>query len=302
MNTHGIVKLNHLGIIRAAGPDAASFLHGQLSNDMAHLDAQHARLAAYCSAQGRMLASFIVIKSTPEELLLICAADLLEATLKRLSMFVLRAKVKLTNASSELSLYGLACSPERMPDFLVPAAVPWACQHHDAHLAVRLPDAAGTQRYLIVASSQQTLPAFAALPESTWDWLEIQSGIPMVRQQIREQYVPQMLNYESIGGIDFAKGCYPGQEVISRSQFRGTLKRHTYLLSSNQALQPGEEVLTATEPAQPAGAIIAAAPGPDHGWSALAVLRTDDAQPPLKTASGADVNIEPLPYPLRTDF
>ena len=106
----GASPLEHLGVIALQGPDAASFIHNQLTNDFLLLDAQHARLAAFCSAKGRMQASFIGLHGQSEQLLLICSRDLLASTLKRLSMFVLRAKVKLHDASAEYALWGLTGS------------------------------------------------------------------------------------------------------------------------------------------------------------------------------------------------
>ena len=104
----GIVNLTHLGLIRAVGEDAVKFLQGQLTQDVALMDLTQAHLAAFCNAKGRMQASFILFKRSPEEVLLVCSRDILAATLKRLSMFVMRAKAKLSDASDEFSLYGVA--------------------------------------------------------------------------------------------------------------------------------------------------------------------------------------------------
>ncbi|MCC2634663.1 MAG: glycine cleavage protein (aminomethyl transferase) [Ramlibacter sp.] len=105
---HGVAPLPHLGVIRAQGEEAARFLHGQLTQDFALLGAGEARLAAFCNAKGRMLASFVAFRRGPDDILLVCSRDLLPATLKRLSMFVLRAKARLTDASGEFGVYGLA--------------------------------------------------------------------------------------------------------------------------------------------------------------------------------------------------
>jgi len=105
---NGVTALSHLGVIRAEGPDAASFLHGQLTQDFSLLGASDARLAALCTAKGRVIASFIGIKPQPELILLVCSRDILAATLKRLSMYVLRAKAKLSDATEQYALYGLA--------------------------------------------------------------------------------------------------------------------------------------------------------------------------------------------------
>ena len=104
----GAVPLAHWGTIRARGEDAAAFLHGQLTNDMQNLGTGQARWAGFCSAKGRLQASFLVVRESATDFLLLCSADLLAPTLKRLSMFVLRAKCRLGDAGAELAVVGLA--------------------------------------------------------------------------------------------------------------------------------------------------------------------------------------------------
>src|SRR3954465_7551862 len=105
---NGVTPLPHLGVIRAHGEEAASFLHNQLTQDFNQLGPGEARLAAFCNAKGRMLASFVAFRRAPDEILLVCSRDLLAATLKRLSMFVLRAKARLSDASADFALHGIA--------------------------------------------------------------------------------------------------------------------------------------------------------------------------------------------------
>src|SRR5450756_1132982 len=94
LSTPVAVRLTDWGVIRARGEDAGSFLNGQLTQEALKLDIGQARLAGYCSPKGRLLASFVIWRSSADEMLLACSADLLAATLKRLSMFVMRAKCK----------------------------------------------------------------------------------------------------------------------------------------------------------------------------------------------------------------
>src|SRR5512142_1688657 len=101
----GVCRLADRGVIRARGADAARFLQGQLTNDVAGLDAGSARLAGFCSAKGRLQATFIVWHPSSDEFLLACATSVLAATLKRLTMFVLRAQCKLSDASEEIALF-----------------------------------------------------------------------------------------------------------------------------------------------------------------------------------------------------
>ena len=255
----GTVLLSDWGVIRAHGADAASFLQGQLTQDVQQLDAGQARLAGYCSAKGRLLATFIVWREGPEDIAMACSADLLPATLKRLSMFVMRARCKLADASVEYALSGLAGpSAQAWLAAAAPEAV-WTCTAQHGGRAIRLPDAPGVPRYLFVAPAGVARPALPALSLAQWQWLEVRSGVARVTAATAEQFVPQMLNLELLGGVNFQKGCYPGQEVVARSQYRGTLKRRTYLMDCTAPLAPGQEVVHSADPTQPAGMVVLAA-------------------------------------------
>ena len=296
----GATELRHLGVIRARGADAASFLQGQLTNDVLTLGPERARLAGFCSAKGRLQASFVVVRPTPDELLLICAADLLAPTSKRLSMFVLRAKCKLDDASTELPLLGLCGAG------LVPAgAGPW--QVHDSALGktIRVPDAAGQPRCIVIGASGAALPDSPALPRDTWRWLDLQAGLPLIEAATVDKFVPQMLNFEIVGGVDFKKGCYPGQEVVARSQYRGTIKRRMFLfdvdVDAGVAIAPGTEIFDARDPGQPAGMVVNAAPNPARGFSSLAEVKlafvVDGTQQlRLGSANGPALTLLALPY------
>lgn len=295
----GIAPISHLGIIRVQGDDAASFLHGQLTNDFVLLDQQHARLAAFCSAKGRMQASFIGFKRAPDDIMLICSQDLLARTLKRLSMFVLRAKAKLTDASADFQLFGLIGNA-------VPATeAPWTLhtQADGSHL-VHLYPAAGQPRALLVAPVGTPAPQGTVLTPEQWLWTEVASGIAMVSEPVFELFVPQMLNYESVGGVNFKKGCYPGQEVVARSQFRGTLKRRAYIVHADQPLNAGQEVFAASDAEQATGTVVQAAPAPQGGWDAIVSMQIQSAQEALTAGSpeGVALTVQSLPYALLEDI
>ncbi len=262
----GSAALPHLGVIRARGAEAGKFLHGQLSNDFSMLGLSQARLAGFCSAKGRLQASFIAWKLAHDELLLVCAASVLPATLKRLSMFVLRLQCKLSDATGEVGLHGLV-GPTA--EALLAGLAVWEKREVDGASLVRLPDVNGLQRGL--QSSALPLPAGPALSLDAWRWLEVQSGLPTIEAATVDQFVPQMLNYELVGGVDFKKGCYPGQEVVARSQYRGTIKRRMFLFDCEAAAAPGQEVFHSGEPGQPAGMVANAAPQPGGAGSSLLV-------------------------------
>ncbi len=294
----GAVRLSDWGVIRAQGADATSFLHGQLTQDVTHLDGRHARLAGYCSPKGRLLATFVMWRHADDEILLACSADLLPATLKRLSMFVLRAKCKLGDASAEWPLYGLAGASADVLVGTVVSAEPWSRGEHGAAQVIRLPDASGISRFLWAGPQG---PPLAGLELDVWRWLEVRSGVARVVAANAEQFVPQMLNLELLDGVDFQKGCYPGQEVVARSQYRGTLKRRTYLMDSAGALTDGMEVFDSADPGQPAGRVVLAASLPGGPHAALVELKMaalEGGELRAGGATGALLSPAALPYSL----
>ncbi|MFZ1500108.1 MAG: folate-binding protein, partial [Giesbergeria sp.] len=247
----GIAPLPHLGVIRAEGEDAVKFLHGQLTHDFALLDSQHARLTAFLSAKGRMQASFIGFKRSPTEVLLVCSRDLLAPTLKRMSMFVMRAKAKLSDASEEFLLYALAGSAIEK---IAGSAIQTSAKADFGNISiVGLAPAGVVPRALWVAPVGTPAPAGALLPEGLWAWGEVQSGVATLTAPLVDAFVPQMLNYESVDGVSFKKGCYPGQEVVARSQFHGAIKRRAFIAHADAPLQAGEELFGAADPEQACG-------------------------------------------------
>ncbi len=299
---NGITPLPHLGVIRAEGEDAAKFLHGQLTQDFSLLGLSESRLAAFCSAKGRMQASFVAFKRSHTEILLVCSRDLLPQTLKRLAMFVLRAKVRLSDATDSLLLRGMAGASLR--DLAGAFPSPWGLLTLGEARLVPLYPADGTPRALWLAPAETPLPEAPVMSHEDWLWGEVRSGVATVSQPIFEALVPQMLNYESVGGVNFKKGCYPGQEVVARSQFRGTLKRRAYVAHCAQPLQAGQEVFDEADASQPCGIVAQAARSPEGGWDAIVSLQTAAAQACLHLGAidGPTLALLPLPYPLLEDI
>jgi folate-binding protein YgfZ len=296
-----------MGVIRVVGDDAASFLQGQLTQDVVTLGVSEARLAAFCNAKGRMQASFIVFKRGQDEILMVCSRDILAATLKRLSMFVMRAKAKLSDASDEFTLLGLTGAALTSLGSDVDRV--WSKTDVEPASLVVLPPAddgsTSTARGLWCAPVETTLPVLPAIELSQWHWLSVRSGIAMITQPIFEAFVPQMLNYESVGGVNFKKGCYPGQEVVARSQFRGTLKRRAYVVHASAPLSVGQEVFHSADADQPCGLVASAAAAPQGGFDAIVSIQTAAAKDGSLTAvsaSGPALALLPLPYPLLEDI
>lgn len=297
-----------LGLIRVAGDDAASFLHTQLTNAVDDLPADTARLAGYCSPKGRLMASFLVWRDA-DGIVLQLSADIQPAIQKRLSMFVLRAKARLSDLSATHRVLGVAGAGAetalRQAGLPAPQG-PLAVAHAEGVSVIRLADAEGEARWQIVAAAeradalQQALGAtLSAAAPAFWDWLDVGAGIPRITAPTQEQFVPQMINFELVGGVNFRKGCYPGQEVVARSQYRGTLKRRMWRVQGEGAV-PGAaaEIFRPEDPGQPCGMIVNAAASPLGGWDGLAELKIDAAAGALHlgAADGPALATRALPY------
>lgn len=320
--SHGSRTLFHLGVIQAEGADAASFLQGQLTHDVLLLPVGQARFAGYCSAKGRLMASFWVLKISSEKFLLVCHADLIASMVKRLSMFVMRAKVKLTDASHAYALTGFIGQTASIFSQSNEGEAPWhvlALNNGHAHLLNLYPartEGGNVTRALLVSEISQGLPQELVSPnlenlsESDWQLGEVLSGISMVQAATTEAFVPQMLNYESVDGVSFKKGCYPGQEVVARSQFRGTLKRRAYVVSADAPMTVGQKIFASEDETQSCGMVSSAAvyvpvgaSEPQSFWGIVSMQTTAADQPlHLGSSQGHKLNVHALPYALLEDI
>ncbi len=306
-----LCDLSHLGLIRARGDEAATFLQGQLTNDTRQIAPGRAQLSAWCSPKGRMMASFLVFQYG-EDLYLQLAADRLEPVLKRLRLFVLRSRVELTDASDELARIGIAgdCAPAILGD-PVPGEA-FAAQRRGELGIIRLPGdrprfevvgPAAAVRQLWEEAETQATPAVPAF----WSLLDIRAGVPTVFDQTADAFVPQMTNLQLMDGVSFTKGCYTGQEVVARMQYLGKLKRRMYYahIEAPQPPPPGTELYaTGSESGQGTGKIVAAQPSPEGGVEALAVIEIASAEGGEVRLGGPDgppLRFRALPYALPTE-
>jgi folate-binding protein YgfZ len=314
--SHGaFMPLTQFGVIDAIGDDAATFLHSQLTSDVQHLDASTARLAGFCSAKGRLLASFLIWRAG-DAVRLLLAGDVQPQVQKRLSMFVLRAKAKLTDATPQLAAIGFAGDVRGALSGLFDAIPDGVHVNVDGPLGslIRVPDAAGRPRFLWVGPKAVVEARLAELgeklaqaPAEVWDWLDIQAGEPRITLATSEQFVPQMVNFDVLGGVNFKKGCYPGQEVVARSQYRGTIKRRTSLANVAGELAtvaPGMELFHSADPGQPCGMVVNAASAPEGGVDVLVEVKLaalESGSVHLGAADGPALTFLALPYTLPTE-
>jgi len=273
-----ISPLVHLGLIEFVGDDAKSFLHNQLTSDINHLAAGSAQHSAWCSAKGRMLASFLLYRQGPGYRALL-STDLQEAVQKRLQMYVLRSKVKIANISTGHEVIGLSGAQAEMALQGAGLPIPRAMETSEFSegTVIRLDDT----RFAIVVAGEAAAEfwknlATNARPAGTsvWQWLDIQAGIPRIAEATKEAFVPQMADFDKIGGVSFHKGCYPGQEIVARAQYLGKIKRHLYRIHTATVVTAGTAIYPpSASPEHPCGMVANAAPSPGGGCDALAVVQ-----------------------------
>lgn len=303
-----VVPLAHLGLIRSRGEDSATFLHNLFSNDVKKLGEDAAQWTSFNSPKGRMLASILLWRE-PDAHLLAVSADIQPALLKKLSMYVLRSKVKLTDAGADTVLIGvsggdtgdlLARAGLTMPSSPMSLAVAGERRtiRLDANsvvIAVPLAEAPATFDALVAAGATKA-------GTSAWQLAMIRAGVPLITSATQEEFVAQMLNYEVIGGVNFQKGCYPGQEIVARTQYLGKLKKRMYRVrfAADEMPPPGTDLFSPEFGDQSAGKLVNVVPAPEGGFEALAVLQTSssDAGIHIGRPDGPRLSVLELPYAL----
>jgi folate-binding protein YgfZ len=301
-----VADLSQLGVIAFRGEEASTFLQGQLTNDVRTLHADSAQWNGYCSPKGRLLGNFLMWRQG-EDYCLQLSGDILPGVLKRLSMFILRAKVQARDASDES--VRLVVAGRQAPAAVAAAmgAVPEAAMRSaatEAGQVIRVSD----DKFVLSIAPERAAAVWQSLCESAtpvgapvWDWMRLNAGIPMIVAATQEQFVPQMVNLELIGGVSFQKGCYPGQEIVARSHYLGKLKRRMFLAHIDAEAAPGDSLYSADIQGQATGTVVNAAPAPDGGFDVLAVAQVESANTQtlhLKAADGAALTLKPLPYSL----
>src|SRR4051812_30640740 len=286
--------------ILVRGEDAESFLQGQLSNDIRQVSAAQGQLAAYCTPKGRVLATFSVWPHDRGYVLRL-PADLAGPIRKRLQMYILRSRVVLEDVSGDVALLGLT-GPESVPLFReqigAPPDVPFEVVGRGGLTAMALP---GERIQIALPASEAAalwdrLIAGGCAPagQDAWDCAGIAAGVVTVLSATSDQFIPQMLNLELAGAVAFDKGCYPGQEIVARSQYRGTVKRRLHRFASLQSTHAGVAMVAAD--GSVAGMVVNAARTRNGGYELLGVVSQDGAEGPLRLSQEAPA-LQPLPLP-----
>lgn len=305
------VPLPGLAVIELSGADALSFLSAQFTSDLHSLAQETSQISSWCTPQGRVLTVFRIYRYETS-ISLILPAEAVAQTLGRLQRYVLRSRVEIENGTGRTALLGLSgpsaldrvmavlgTAPEQIDEVV----------HAGTITAVRLP---GRVSRCLILGSTDAIRAFQEhLPNNvmrgdpgSWTLLDVLAGIPVIVPTISEHFLPQMLNLDALGGLSFTKGCYPGQEVIARLRYRGSLKRRMHLASvlTSTVPEPGVRLfLGGSEPPTAVGEVVSAAAHPDGSIAVLAVVEIEAARSDavhLHNVAGPILRFQPLPYPV----
>jgi folate-binding protein YgfZ len=278
-NGKTIYPVPHLAVLTIGGKDAALLLQGQLTCNVNDVTETQGSAGALCNPKGRAIATFLLVKSG-DAFLMILPAALLEPVKKRLQMYVLRSHVTLTDSSGELCLIGL-CAPA------AEAGALFATRRQEEVMSIAL--SAAQSRHLMIAGADKAIALWRERvdhqgfqPENSeqWRYLDILSRFPWVTPETSEEFIPQMLGLDLLGGISFNKGCYTGQEIVARTHYLGKAKRVLFLAECDAPAAPAPNSAISDDGAdteQAVGKVLQAARGRGESvCKMLAVLQVAD--------------------------
>lgn len=304
INSTVICDLSHLGLLELDGADAFTFLQGQVTNDIKQLTGNNAHYTGYCNPKGRMLALFLAFPHHGH-LHLQMPKELVESIAKRLRMYVMRSKVVITDVSETIIKMGLSGNDAAGLLNTLFAAVPkqdYELVNSDKGALIKLPGA--IPRYEIFTNPTEARTIWDTLKQhakpvgaASWEWLEINAGIPDVTLKTQEEFVPQMLNLDALNAINYKKGCYTGQEIVARTHYLGKVKRRTQLAHIDTADVPavGDDITDASN--QAIGKIVRSAQAIKGGFDVLAESRLENIEEGIYW-NNIKLSIRPLPYSL----
>lgn len=308
VNQTVLVDLSYWTLLSAHGEDTTTFLQGQLSNDIRLVTDTRSQLSAYNTPKGRMLVLFRIVKRA-DRLLLSLPTALAADTLKRLRLYVLRSKVIIADASDTLAHFGVAgkAAKERILGLVgsVPEDAEAVLTYNDITV-ISLPGP--VPRFEVIAPIDVAVDLWkkfsadlVCVGTHAWRWFDIHAGIPSVQPGTTEEFVPQMANLELVGGVNFKKGCYPGQEIVARMQYLGNLKQRMYRahVETQNPIQPGDKLYSPAFGESAAGHVVDAEPALQSGYDVLAVAQVSAVQANalhLASLIGDPLRLETLPY------
>lgn len=303
-----LADLSHYALLEISGDDAVDFLQGQLTNDIKLVTENLGQLSAYCNPKGRILANFRIFKRHAHYFLRL-RADISEATIKRLRMFVMRSKVELVDRSDELSRMGIAGLNSTKALSTIFKNLPENSDDTITEDDITLIKLAGViPRYEAHGTTDKIITLWRKLQqdavligENSWNLLTIRAAIPEIVAETVEEFVPQMVNLQAINSLSFTKGCYPGQEVVARMHYLGKLKRRLYIGASETDTLPlpGQPIMSHGENEQKVGQIVTASWLDGKNVEFLAVLQIEKAENEILhigASTGPKVKLIDLPY------
>jgi folate-binding protein YgfZ len=303
-----ICDLSHLEFVRASGPDALDFLQAQLTNDLKQLTATDSQLSGYCTPKGRLLCIFR-IHHAHAGLFLQAHKEVLAATVDRLRRYILRAKLEL-DIDEEVVSFGVV--GDRCCKLLADLTGPLPDGKDGCLVAgnwtILCHSTSNPLRYQVIGTSSALTPLWQSLQQTcpvagsrAWAGIDIHQGLPTIFQATSEQFVPQMVNMDIIGGVSFHKGCFPGQEIVARMHYLGKVKTRMVLgrIDAGAIPLPGEKLYRPNSE-QSTGMVVDAIPAAGGcdllATARLAALAAGDLR--LGSADGATVQRRELPYRL----
>jgi len=300
-NKNMLFNLTDQGLIKVHGEDAESFLQNQLSNDVRNVNESTHQTSAWCSPKGRIIASFRIFKREDAYFLSV-SADLIEPIIKKLRMYVMMSKVTIEDASAELVHF--AYSGKQLIN--APTKPEQTLQSEGLSiLNISGNDSSRFEIFGTIDDAKKLWNELATTAEPTnndaWNYLNILAGFPTITQASSEAWIPQMVNFIAIGGVDFKKGCYPGQEVVARLNYLGKTKRRMYRLEIDTSQLPNTGDSISTDEDKDAGKILNAAINPEGKVEVLAILKIAQADSSLQLSENASASIDVLDLPYSLD-
>ena len=299
-----MIRLDDLTSLHVTGNDALKFLHAQFTNDLANLPVNNWQYSAYCTPKGRSLAFMTLARLDENEFLLVLPVEVSDKVLPRLRMFVMRDDVTITPQDENTTILGILHAVGNLPDLAITQEKDNGKLGRDGdNFLLTIDHESG--RYLYIGDETK-IDTDASADRNDWTLADIQSGIPAVVLATQEAYVPQMINLDLIGAVNFKKGCYPGQEIVARVHYLGKIKQRMYVAEtdSNELAQANDKLYIANQPDKAAGTVVQAAMSDSKQYLQVALQTKaidENLDLRLDSADGEKLTIGKQPYSVSDD-